>query len=76
MFSSRRALTPDLARPFGSPEDLWRLSADEVWMRWEAFRGAPREERARAFAAYLAALDAEASAADDLAACSACAAAA
>jgi DNA-binding transcriptional LysR family regulator len=36
-------------------------------MRWEAFLSAPRDTRARAFAAYVAALDAEAAAAADIA---------
>jgi len=45
----------------------WRMAADLVWTRWEALREATPEERARAFAAYLAALDAEAAAAAALA---------
>lgn len=47
--------------------DPWRLAAKLVWARWEAFIDAPRETRARAFAAYLAALDAEAAAAAEMA---------
>jgi hypothetical protein len=34
-----------------------------VWTRWEAFLQAPRGTRSRAFASYVAALDAEAAAA-------------
>jgi hypothetical protein len=47
--------------------DAWRIAADLVWTRWEAFADAPRDIRARAFAAYLAALDAEAAAAAEIA---------
>jgi len=47
--------------------DVWRIAANLVWTRWEAFLGAPRDIRARAFAAYLAALDAEAAAAAEIA---------
>ena len=45
----------------------WRAAADLVWARWEALRESTPERRDRAFAAYLAALDAEAEAADSLA---------
>jgi hypothetical protein len=45
----------------------WRAAADLVWARWEALGEAAPELRPAAFAAYLAALDAEASAADTLA---------
>jgi hypothetical protein len=38
-----------------------------VWTRWEAFLNAPRDTRARAFASYLAVLDAEAAAAAEIA---------
>jgi hypothetical protein len=47
--------------------DAWRIAAELVWTRWEAFVDAPRDIRARAFAAYLAALDAEAAAAGEIA---------
>jgi hypothetical protein len=47
--------------------DVWRVSASLVWTRWEAFLNAPRDIRARAFASYLAALDAEAAAAAEIA---------
>ena len=45
----------------------WRVAADLVWARWEALAEATPEGRARAFAEYLAALDAEATAAAVLA---------
>ncbi len=45
----------------------WRAAADLVWTRWEALGDAAPELRPVAFAAYLAALDAEASAAATLA---------
>ncbi len=46
---------------------MWRLAADLVWARWDALREAAPENRSAAFAAYLAALDAEATAATALA---------
>ncbi len=45
----------------------WRCAADLVWARWELLRQATPESRATAFAAYVAALDAEAAAAAALA---------
>jgi hypothetical protein len=45
----------------------WRAAADLVWARWHVLRDATPERRPAAFAAYVAALDAEASAADALA---------
>ena len=45
----------------------WRIAANRVWARWEAVREATPENRSTAFAAYLAALDAEATAAAALA---------
>ena len=47
--------------------DTWRRAAQLVWARWEAFLEAPPEIRNRAFAAYVAALDAEAAAAAEMA---------
>jgi hypothetical protein len=47
--------------------DAWRIAANLVWARWKAFLKAPRDTRTRAFAAYLAALDAEAAAAAEIA---------
>ena len=46
---------------------MWRIAADLVWARWEALRTAAPENRSAAFADYLAALDAEATAAAALA---------
>jgi len=45
----------------------WRVAADSVWARWENFREAAPELRSLAFAEYLTALEAEASAASALA---------
>ena len=45
----------------------WRVAADLVWARSELLAEAPPELRSMAFAAYLAALDAEASVAAALA---------
>jgi hypothetical protein len=45
----------------------WRIAADLVWTRWDAFREATSDRRPLAWAAYSAALDAEASAAAALA---------
>jgi len=47
--------------------DAWRAAADVVWARWEVLCEVAPELRPAAFAAYLAALDAEASAATTLA---------
>jgi hypothetical protein len=47
--------------------DSWRREAELVWRRWDDLVSAPRENRQLAFAAYSAALDAEASAAARLA---------
>jgi len=47
--------------------DAWRGAADLVWARWEVLREVAPELRPAAFAAYLAALDDEASAAAALA---------
>ncbi len=49
------------------PLEMWRSAAQLVWTRWEDFLQAPPETRARAFAAYLSALDAEAAAAAEMA---------
>ena len=48
--------------------DSWREAADLVRARWETFVTAEAESRGHAFAAYLAALDAEEAAAADIAA--------
>ena len=46
---------------------VWRIAAGTVWARWDAFLATPDEDRQAAFAAYVAALDAESAAADELA---------
>ena len=52
---------PDL-----EPLEAWRAAEELVQARWAEYRAAPREDRAGAFAAYTAALDAEAAAAREL----------
>jgi hypothetical protein len=47
--------------------DTWRDAELVVQMRWDVFLMADRASRRRAFAAYVAALDVEAAAADELA---------
>jgi hypothetical protein len=48
--------------------ETWRDAARVVWMRWELFRDAGAANRAFAFASYLAAVDAEETAAMKVAA--------
>ena len=48
--------------------EAWRDAEDRVRDRWDQFLAADREASRFAFAAYVAALDLEAAAADDLAA--------
>jgi hypothetical protein len=45
------------------PLEAWRAAEELVRARWTEYRAARREDRAGAFAAYTAALDAEAAAA-------------
>jgi hypothetical protein len=52
--------------------EAWRVAARLVSMRWQAFLDAGSETRRLAFASYLAALDAEQAAAEDVAARAAC----
>jgi hypothetical protein len=47
--------------------ESWRIVAGRVWSRWDAFLASPRDRRASAFAAYAAALDGEAAAAQRVA---------
>jgi hypothetical protein len=69
MFNTRQHATASTGiRRRARRVEAWRAAAGVVWMRWEALLAAPPEARARAFAAYMAALDAEAAAAVDLAA--------
>ncbi len=63
----KRRSTLSAWHSYPGPLDGWRNAAKLVWTRWEAFLDAPRDTRARAFAAYLAALDAEAAAAAEIA---------
>jgi hypothetical protein len=67
MFPIRRGAPYDGIPLQPRPQDAWRAAARLVWTRWEAFLESPREGRSRAFASYLAALDAEAAAAADIA---------
>jgi hypothetical protein len=68
IFSTRQQATaPSVVQRRARRVEAWRTAARVVWMRWEDFLQAPRETRARAFAAYLSALDAEAAAAADIA---------
>jgi|GEM_PF-2914249 len=53
--------------PQDRASQAWRAAADLVWARWHVLRDATPERRPAAFAAYVAALDAEALAADALA---------
>jgi hypothetical protein len=47
--------------------EVWRSAAHLVWVRWQGFLAADSASRRPAFAAYLAAVDAEEAAARDLA---------
>jgi hypothetical protein len=49
--------------PDPEPLEAWRAAEQLVRERWTEYRAARREDRAGAFAAYTAALDAEAAAA-------------
>jgi hypothetical protein len=66
MFSLRRRTALHLLPLALSPIEEWRAAERLVWARWRVFLHAPPEIRSRAFAAYVAALDAEARAARDL----------
>jgi len=48
------------------PLEVWRTAEALVGSRWAEYRAARREDRPGAFAAYTAALDAEAAAAREL----------
>jgi hypothetical protein len=66
MFPLRRRPRFDRISLRPSPMQEWRAAEHLVWTRWRAFLHAPPEIRSGAFAAYVAALDAEAVAAGDL----------
>jgi hypothetical protein len=63
MFSLRRRTPFHRIAVTLSPIEEWRAAERLVWTRWRAFLHASPEIRSRAFAAYVAALDAEAIAA-------------
>jgi hypothetical protein len=66
--STTRHITP-LFAVSGQAQALesWREASGLVSIRWAEFREANRASRSRAFASYVAALDAEAAAASELA---------
>ena len=51
----------------GARAHAWHVAAGRVWSCWDAFLAAPGPMRAHAYAAYLAALDAEEAAAQRIA---------
>jgi hypothetical protein len=53
-------------QPNVDPLEAWRAAEALVRARWAEYRAARREDRPGAFAAYAAALDAEAAAANEL----------
>lgn len=66
-FLTRPGAPPYQARLQARALDTWRDAELLVQLRWDTFLEADRESRLGAFAAYVAALDAEAAAAGDLA---------
>jgi hypothetical protein len=67
MFTIPPGAWPFAARSSSPARGPWRDAAALVWSRWDMFLVAPPASRAVAFAAYVAALDAEAAAARELA---------
>jgi hypothetical protein len=66
--SNTRHITPLFAVSCQSQAlESWREASGLVAIRWAEFREANRASRSRAFASYIAALDAEAAAASELA---------
>ena len=63
----RQVVPLSVTPPSERASQAWRAAADLVWARWDALSEAAPERRPIAFAAYVAALDAEASAAAALA---------
>lgn len=57
----------DAARARALALDAWQTAAGRVWSRWDALLAAPEPMRPSAYAAYLAALDAEEAAAQRIA---------
>jgi hypothetical protein len=68
MFSTDQITQVLTARGRAQALDAWREAADLVSARWQLFLEAESEGRQWAFASYVAALDAEAAAAADMAA--------
>ena len=66
-FASRANRHVDRASSPPSPIDAWRTAATRVWSCWDAFLAEPRSMRSRAFADYLAAVDAAEAAARHIA---------
>jgi hypothetical protein len=67
MFSAVRSTAPFAGRARARAHEAWRDAASVVAARWQLFLEAEPTSRAVAFAAYLAALDAEEAAADEMA---------
>jgi hypothetical protein len=68
MFSTDQITQVLAARGHAQAHDAWREAAELVSMRWQRFLEAESEGRRWAFASYVAALDAEAAAAAEMAA--------
>jgi hypothetical protein len=71
-FLARARTRPYMAQLQAGALEAWRAAARLAWARWDSVLVADRAARADAFAAYLVALDAEAAAADELAALHLC----
>jgi hypothetical protein len=67
MFSAVRSTAPLPGRTRAQAHEAWREAASLVAARWQRFLEAEPTSRALAFAAYVAALDAEEAAADEMA---------
>jgi hypothetical protein len=68
MPNTRRITPLFAARGHAQALENWREASGLVAVRWAEFREANRASRSRAFASYVAALDAEEAAASELAA--------
>jgi hypothetical protein len=68
MFTARPITSLFAGRNRDEAHETWRDTADVVGIRWQQFLQAGSESRPWAFARYVAALDAEESAATELAA--------
>jgi hypothetical protein len=64
---SGRELSWPLGRRTWRQAEAWQTAARRVWSSWDAFLAAPPSRRGAAFTAHLAALDAEAAAAAEMA---------